>query len=271
VILERLRRHLLSRPRLWAVLLLWPMSALAVVLALLSVCRCGSAALNAVLGFVAGSALVCLALLGFVALRLYRGVRELRNRLFQGDYEMALDVAAHNPAVGEALGFEKALRRMLEFDARRGDKVAAGVRLLGSMLQEAPAAFFVIDLEENLVYFSRAARQLFGVNADRFSLMSLLMLPANRDFASLYNAVACGERARADATLTLHLPIRQAARRVSARMLAVQSEEGLVLYVLGLLTPEGQGPGAGAPESGQAAHANSEPQPERNDDGTAQG
>lgn len=234
-----LRRRLLSRPRLWFLLLLWPIVALLLILAPLGIYQSDTAISGAFLSAVVALAVASLILLALLARRFYRGIRELRNRLFEGDYETALDLARRDPALGRALGFEKALTRMLEFDLRRADKVAALTRLLSSILQEAGLPFFVADLEEDLLHLSRAARQLFGVNVDRFSLLALLLMPANREFAALYGLTARGERTRADGVLTLHLPVRQAARELSVRLVAVQSDEGLVLYVLGFLSAPG--------------------------------
>ena len=232
-----LRRRLLSVPRLWLVLIVWPLAALLLILAPLGIVQSDTTALGAMLTVVIVLAVASLVLLLLIARRIYLGVRELRGKLFQGDYEGALDVARRHPAVGQALGFESALVRMIEFDARRAEKIAAGTRLFSSVLQEAGVSFFMADLEDNLLHLSRAARQLFGVKVDRFSLLSVLVLPANREFAQLYNSVAKGERTRADAALTLHLPVRQAAREVSVRVFGVQSDEGTVLYVLGFLFP----------------------------------
>ena len=235
--LSDLRRPLLSRPRLWLVLIVWPLAALLLILAPLGIVQSDTPALGATLTVVIILAVASLVLLLLTVRRVYLGVRELRGKLFQGDYEGALDVARRHPAVGQALGFESALVRMLEFDARRAEKIAAGTRLFSSVLQEAGVSFFMADLEDNLLLLSRTARQLFGVKVDRFSLLSVLVLPANREFAQLYNSVAKGERTRADAALTLHLPVRQAAREVSLRMFGVQSDEGTVLYLLGFLSP----------------------------------
>jgi len=236
VTLLDVRRRLLSRPRLWFLLLLWPMAALLLILAPLGIYQSDTAVGGALLSAVVALAVASLILLALLARRFYRALRELRNRLFEGDYEMALDIARRDPALGKALGFEKALMRMLEFDSRRADKVAALTRLLSSILQEAGLPFFVADLEEDLMHLSRAARQLFGVNVDRFSLLALLLMPANREFAALYGLAARGERARAEAVLTLHLPVRQAARELAVRLFAVQSDEGMVLYILGFLS-----------------------------------
>jgi len=231
-----LRRRVLSRPHLWFLLLLWPIAALLLILAPLGIYQSDTAVGGALLSAVVALAVASLILLALIARRFYRGIRELRNRLFEGDYETALDVARRDPAIGKALGFEKALTRMLEFDSRRADKVAALTRLLSSLLQEAGLPFFVADLEEDLMHLSRAARQLFGVNVDRFSLLALLLMPANRAFADLYGLTARGERAGAEAVLTLHLPVRQAARELAVRLCAVQSDEGMVLYILGFLS-----------------------------------
>ena len=232
-----LRQRLLCRPRLWLLLLLWPLGALLLILAPLGIVQSHTPALGATLTGVIVLAVASLLLLALIAGRLYRGIRELRGKLFEGDYEAALDTARRNPAVGQGLGFKSALLRMLAFDARRADKLAAGNRLFHSLLQEAGLAFFIADLDEDLVHLSRTTRQLFDVKVDRFSLLSVLLLPANRAFAQLYNSVAKGERTRADATITLHLPVRRAARLVALRLLGVQDDEGLVLYVLGFLGP----------------------------------
>lgn len=255
--LLELRRRLLCRPRLWFALLLWPLGALLLIMAPLGIYQADTTALGATLTFVTVLAVASLILLALIARRLFLGLREFRGKLFEGDYEAALDVARRNPAVGRALGLESALARMLEFDARRADKVAASTRLFSSLLQESGIPFFIADLEEDLIHFSRAARLLFGVKVDRFSLLSLLLLPANREFAQVYGSVAKGERARADAVLTLHLPIRQAAREVDVRLLAIQGDEGMILYVLGFLCPptgkaEPTAPPAPPPGTGQA-------------------
>jgi len=237
VILAGLRRRLLCRPRLWLLLLIWPLVALLLILAPSGILQSGSAVHGAALTVVAVSAVASLILLALIARRFYSGIRELRAKLFAGDYEGALDLARRNLAVGHALGFESALVRMLEFDARRADKVAAAARLFSSFLHEVGVPFFIADLDDDLLYLSRPARQLFAVNVERLSLLAVLLLPANREFSRLYNSVAKGEQASAEATLPIHLPVRQAVRRLDVRMLAVQDDEGMVLYVLGFLAP----------------------------------
>jgi hypothetical protein len=141
---------------------------------------------------------------------------------------------------------------MLEFDARRADKVAAATRLFSSFLHEVGVPFFIADLDDDLFHLSRPARQLFGVNVERLSLLAVLLLPANKEFFRLYNSVAKGERASAEATLPIHLPVRQAARRLDVRMLAVHDDEGVVLYVLGFLSPPAH-EARPSPEAGPAA------------------
>lgn len=244
--LTDLRRRLLRTPRLWLVLLLWPIVALLLILAPSGILQAENPVHGAALTAVAITAVASLILFTLVARRVLAGILEVRKKLFDGDFEGALDAARHNPAVGQALGFQNALARMLEFDARRADKVAAATRLFSSFLQESGLPFFIADVEEDLLHLSRAARQLFGVNVERFSLLSVLLLPSNREFAALYASVAGGDRARADARLTLHLPVRQAAKTVQVRLIPIQNDEGLILFVIGFLTPA---PAAAAPAS----------------------
>ncbi len=237
-----LRRRVLSWPRLWLALLLWPILVLLLILAPLGIYHCTRTSAGALLSAAAISAVACLIVLALIARHSYLGIREVRNKLFDGYYESALEAARHNPAVGKALGFEKALVRMLEFDSRRADRVAAITRLLDSFLQESTLPFFIADLEEDIIHLSKPARRLFGVNVERFSLLSLLLLPANKDFARVYNPLTKGDRQRADVVLTLHLPVRQAVRKIAARMLAVQDDQGKVLYVLGFISAPGAQP-----------------------------
>lgn len=237
MLFSHLRRRLLCQPRLWLLLLLWPLVALLLILAPSGILQSESTVHGAALTVVTLSAVASLVLLALFARRFYRGLQELRKKLFEGEYEAALDVARRNPALGHALGFESALLRMLEFDARRADKVATATRLFSSFLQESGLPFFIADIEDDLVHLSRAARQLFGVNVERTSLLAILLLPKNREFAKLYSSVANGDRARAEARLTLHLPMRQAAREVTLRLVPIQDDEGLILYVLGFMNP----------------------------------
>ena len=232
----RLHRALLSRPRAWVLLLLWPLVVLLLIMAPANVLSVESTAVGAALTVVAASAVAALVSVALMARRFYRSVRAIRDKLFEGEYEMALDAARSNPALGIGLGFEKAFARMLEFDRRRADRVAAATRAIHSLLNEAPIPFFLADLEDDLIHLSRAARNLFEVKTDRFSLLALLLLPANHEFAHLYSTVSRGDRASAEATLTLHLPARGAARELAVRLVAVQDDEGMVMYILGFLS-----------------------------------
>ena len=220
-------------------LLLWPLGVLILIMIMImapaNVLSVESHVLGAALTVVAASAVAALVIVALMARRFYRSVREIRDKLFEGEYEMALDAARRNPALGLGLGLEKAFARMLEFDRRRADRVAATTRAIHSLLNEAPIPFLLADLEEDLIHLSRAARALFGVKADRFSLLALLLLPANHEFARIWNSVSRGDRASAEATLTLHLPARGAARELAVRLVAVQDDEGLVMYILGFL------------------------------------
>jgi len=250
VALRRLWRCLLTRPWVWLILLLWPAVVLLGVLTPLTVCFCGSSAAASAQVAAIASAVVALALLGLIVARSYRGVRAIRNLLFGGEYEAALDLVRHNAPVGFGFGFESALERLIEFDRRRAERVAASTRLIDSLLHEAPVPILVGDLEESLLRFSRAMCDVFGIADDRFSLLSILLHPPNGPFARLWATVAGGESSQASAVLTLHVPSRRVARVLEVQLFAVQDDEGMILYVLGFARRPAAPPPPPAPPEG---------------------
>ena len=236
--LRGLWRSLLSHPRLWLVLLLWPLIVLLAIAARCTVCGGEDTALRAVEVALVASGLLALAGLLLLMVRFYTGIREVRDGLFQGDYEAALEASHRHAAVAVGAGFESALERLLEFDRRRAERVANATRLLNRLLREAPVPILIGDLAEGHVRFSRALSERFGVGDDRFPIDALLRPPANAPFARLWDPLVGGEQSEAEAAITLHLPVRQAAQHLDLQLFAVQNDEGRIAYILGFAKPE---------------------------------
>lgn len=238
---RRLWHRLLRGPRLWVLLLAWVGLVLAVELVhyvmFLSV---GVTAYRFETALVI-SALVALILAGLVAAYFYLNIRAIRTHLFEGNYEDAYDVARRHAGILLGIDFERALHRLLEFDRCRAGRVAATTRLVGRLMRETPLMMLLGDLDAGQIRFSLALCQLFDIKDNRFSADSILLQPDNRDFARLWHDAARGERTAVEATLTLRLPVRQLARRLHIRLLAVQDDAGAIAYVLGLAElPEGE-------------------------------
>jgi len=240
--MRRLLLFLRSQPELWIALLFWPMVVLLALLARAALFPGPGAGPSAAEAAIVVSGLIVLGAVAILAARFHAAVRELRKRLFNGEYEHALEVARRHPALALGFGFESALSRLLKFDQRRAEKVAASTRLLDRLMREAPMPILIGDLDAKQVRFSRALCELFEVDEGTFSLESLILPPANQDFANLWNAVAGAGRTQAEATLTLHLPVRQAAERLELQLFAVQDDQGTITYVLGFAQPAPKGP-----------------------------
>ena len=230
---RRLWHLLLGHPRLWALLIGWTALVLAFFLVQLLLMRGEGVALHLSQTALAISALAALALAGLIIVHAYLSVREIRRHLFGGDYEEAYEVARRHAGVVLGIDFESALRRLLEFDRRRAEKVAGTTRLVGRLLRETDLLILLGDLDEGQVRFSIALCQLLGVNDNRFSIDSLLRQPDNEGFAQLWHDVTGGEKSSVEDTVTLHLPVRQIARQLHLRLLAVQDDAGAIAYVLG--------------------------------------
>ena len=242
-------RSLLSRPRLWGVLLGWVAAVLTGLIVLRAVAPGEGHGVPAVAGVLAVTALVVLLGLALLAVRFYTGARTVRDHLYRGEYEEALEASREHASVAVGLGLESAIQRLLEFDRRRAEKVGSATRLLNGLLREAPLAILIGDLAGDYVRFSRVLRQRFGVAADRFAIDALLRPDANADFARLWQRLVEGEETGVEATLTLHLPVRQAAQRLDLRLFAVQNDEGRIAYILGFAEPPtAEEPAPGEPD-----------------------
>jgi len=237
VSLRGLWRTLLSRPRIWLVLLVYALGVLVGLIVLRAAYWEGPQAVPALATVLAASALIALLALAMLALRFYTGIREVRTHLFNGDYEDALEASRQHASVAVGIGFESAIQRLLDFDRRRAEKLASATRLLDRLLREAPAPILIGDIEQNTVRFSHAFRQQFGINDDRFALDALLRPAANTEFARLWSQLAAGDEACIEADLTLHLPVRQTVERCHFRLFAVQNDEGRIAYILGFASP----------------------------------
>jgi len=250
---RRLWHLLLRTPRFWAGLFLWQAAVLVVVLfrhALLPVCSSAVCACETALVI---SGLLALGLAALIAVHFYATVRDIRTQLFKGEFEEAYEIARRHAGVVLGLDLESALRRLLEFDSRRAEKVAAATRLVGRLLRELPLMMFLGDSDAGETRFSTALCELFGISDNTFSTDALLRQPDNAALAELWKSVASGERSAAEDTLTVQLPARQIARRLRVRLLAVQDDQGAISYILGLaqVADEGHAPEPEpAPEEG---------------------
>jgi len=234
---RRLWHALLRRPRLPAGLLAWTALVLVGLLVRRAVFPDEAPTLLAVEAALIVSALLALGLAALVVVHFYLSVRDIRDQIFEGDYQEAYEVARRHAGVVLGIHFERALRRLLQFDRRRAEKVAATTRLVGRLMREAPMLMLLADRDADQVRFSVALCELFEINDNRFSIDSLLRQPDNEDFARIWQAVTEGGQSSAEATLTLHLPVRQVARALHVRLLAVQNDEGQIAYVLGFARP----------------------------------
>ncbi|MFW6108477.1 MAG: hypothetical protein ACOC8D_01560 [bacterium] len=234
---RRLWRALLSHPRLWLLPLAWALIVLVALIALRATVPEERHGLPAVAGALAGTALVALLGLALLGLRFYRGIRAVRDELYRGEYEQALESAREHASVAVGLGFESAIERLLEFDRRRAAKVASATRLLNRLLRETPTPILIGDLVHGQVRFSRALRDRFGVSDDRFAIDALLRPEGNAEFARLWRRLVRGEESSIQASLTLHLPVRQAAQRLDLQLFAIQDDEGRIAYILGFAEP----------------------------------
>ena len=230
-------RSLLSHPRLWSVPLVWAVVVLVGLIALRATMYESGEALPAVAAALAATAILALLGLSLLGIRFYRGIRTVRDHLYRGEYEEALEAAHAHASVAVGAGFESALKRLLDFDRRRAEKVATATRLLNSVLREAPVAILLGDLESDQIRFSRLLCERFGVHDDRFPLDALLRLPANTELGHLWDRLARGEESSAEVGLTLHLPVRQAAQRLDLRLVTVQNDAGRIVYILGFADP----------------------------------
>lgn len=232
---------LLGRPRLWIALLAWTIAVLALLVVRHAFFPVEDVALYASEAILILSGLIALVLAALITAHAYLSVRDIRNQLFDGNYEEAYETARRHAGVILGIDFEGPLRRLLDFDRRRAERVAAATRLLGRLMRETPLLLLLGDIEEGQVRFSVALCRLLDVDDNRFALDSLLLQPANKDFAELWRAAASGEKTAAEGEVTLHLPVRQIARRLRLRLLAVQDDEGVISYVLGFASlPESE-------------------------------
>ena len=88
--LRRLRWAIATQPRHWPVLLCWPLAVLVLVL-LRRVVGLGGGVVAAVEIILVLTALAALGLFAFLARGFYRGLRIVRDHLFEGHYDSALD------------------------------------------------------------------------------------------------------------------------------------------------------------------------------------
>ncbi len=232
---RRLWHRLLRKPWLLAALMGWQALVLVALLVRDAAVPESSLAIRTCEGILLVSALVACGLAALVGCHFYLTVREVRNRLFAGEIEAAYEAARRHAGIALGVDLESAMRRLLEFDARRADRVATATRLVGRILRETPLKMFIADLAEGHVRFSPALCELFGVTDNRFDLDALLLLPENAPLARLWRTVAEGERSTAEDTIQLFLPTRRLSRTVRLKLLGVQDDRGKTAYVLGLV------------------------------------
>ena len=246
-------RSLLSHPRLWLGLLLWAIFVLVGLIALRAAVPDPGPVTGPLGAALAATALLALFVLALLGVRFYAGIRAVRDNLYQGNYEEALDAAREHASVAVGVGMESALLRLLEFDRRRAEKVATATRLFDRLMREAPTPILVGDLEKEQIRFSHALRDRFGISEDRFSIDSLLRQPANAEFARHWQALASGEKTQTDVALTLHLPVRQAAQPLDLGLSAVQNDQGRIAYILGFARPPAAAESHARPEADEVS------------------
>jgi hypothetical protein len=239
--LGRLWRLLVSQPAAWLALVLWPALVLLAVLARDTFLGEPDDLTRVEVALVV-SALVLLALAVLLAVRFYRALRSVRDSLFRGEYEDAHFTAREHPALSNTLSLDRAVQRIIDFDRRRGERVSASSRVLERLLRESPHLFFLGCIEREEVDLSRTLAERFGVGESTFSLDSLLLTPSNDAFAQLWHSLVEGEASSAESVLNLHLPVRQAARRVRLRLVAVQDDSGRTAHVLGFVQDVDEAP-----------------------------
>ena len=235
--LRRSVRRFTGQPRLWPPLLLWPMAVLAFGLTSDCVCPSGDWVLATVRSVLYVSALLSLGVFAFLALRFHRRLRHVRDLLYDGTYESALEYTRHHAALAEGLGLESSLVRLLAFDRRRADRVASATRLLDRLLREIPLPILVGILEDDLVRFSRELCRQLDFPSEQLTLMSLLIAPANRHLAHLWDQVVSGRKSTVEATVALKLPSGRVPQEIRLRLMSVQNDVGKVGYILGLVQP----------------------------------
>jgi PAS domain-containing protein len=222
------------QPRLWLPLAVWPLAVLAFALVRdVLFPRCGRLVVITEAALLL-TALASLSLFAALVLRFYRHLRAARHMLFEGDYEGALEFTHHCPALGEGLGFQGVLSRLLAFDRRRAERVAAATRLFDSFLREVPLPLFVVLLEDDVVRFSRTLCRLLDITDDKFPLDFLLFPAPNRQLANVLVQLATGRRSSLDLTVSLHLPVAHKSQALPFRLVAVQNDQGVIIYVLGI-------------------------------------
>jgi len=246
---RRLWHLLLRRPWVLAALVAWQALVLVALLIRDAALPAACPAVRTCEEILLASALVACGLAALVVCHFYLTVREVRNRLFAGEVEAAYEAARRHAGIALGIDLESALRRLLEFEARRAERVATTTRLVGRILRETPLKMFIADISAGHIRFSSSLCELFGMTDNRFDLDALLLLPDNEPLARLWRVVAEGERSAAEDTVQLHLPARRLSRTVHLRLLGVQDDRGKTAYVLGLvLEPEGDKPSEPAEE-----------------------
>ncbi len=238
------------QPRLWWPLLVWALAVLGLAFLRHVLFPGAGTAVTVVEALLVLSAIGALGLFAALARRFYLRLRQVRNFLFEGNYESARDLARHYPALAVGLGLEAALDRLLAFDRRRAEKVAAATRLFDRLLREIPLPLFVGLLEDDVVRFSRELCRLLDISTDQLPLDSLLLPSANRHFAHVWDQVASGRKSSINTTATLQLPIAHEAVPLRLRLLGVQNDQGKLAYILGLAEPAGKDEPAEAGASG---------------------
>ncbi len=248
----------LHRPRAWLPLLAWPLIVLGLVL-LRDVFfpRAGRLVTAAEAALVL-SAFVALGAFAWLACRFYRRLRRVRDLLFDGNYEAALDLTRHFPELTEGLGLDGVLTRLLAFDRRRSERVAAATRLFDRLLRETPLPILVGLLADDVARFSRELCRRLDVSDNQFPLDSLLLPKANRHFAYVWDQVASGRRSSVETIVTIQLPAAHKAAELRLRLLGVQDDQGKLAYILGIEQPRPNAPKTPKDEEATAAPEDSQ-------------
>ncbi len=232
---RRLWHLLLRRPWVLVALVGWQALVLVVLLVRDAALPATCPAMRTCEEILLASALLACGLAALVGCHFYLTVREVRNRLFAGEVEAAYEAARRHAGLALGVDLESALRRLLEFEARRAERVATATRLVGRILRETPLKMFVADLRAGHVRLSAPLCELFGLTDNRFDIDALLLLPENKPLARLWSLVADGERSATEDTVQLHLPARRLSRTLPLRLLGVQDDRGKTAYVLGFV------------------------------------
>ncbi|MBU0630611.1 MAG: hypothetical protein KKC80_06835 [Candidatus Margulisbacteria bacterium] len=170
--------------------------------------------------------------------------RQLNNflrRILANDYQTGLKESLWlgDEVTELAVLANKMIGQLRTYDQLRVDRIGQFNRLVDLISENVAEGIILIDVERKLLMLNSAVQKLFGVEQGKITFDAIEKQEHNEQFLPLFKELVDNGKVIETCTVDLHLPIKNASRRVCLKMQPLKDQAEKVRLAVIFVSPAG--------------------------------